>query len=80
MTARSEIPAPEGLRSMIVRSETDRSMTVPDFTNKTVRLVLRMANEMSLEVDIRGSGRAFKQSPPPGATAPVDAPVSIWFQ
>jgi hypothetical protein len=33
-------------------------MTVPDFTNKTVRLVLRMANEMSLEVDIRGSGRA----------------------
>jgi hypothetical protein len=65
---------------MIVRSETDRSMTVPDFTNKTMRFVLKMANDMTLEVDIRGSGRAFKQSPPPGAKAPVDAPVSVWFQ
>jgi cell division protein FtsI (penicillin-binding protein 3) len=80
MTARSEFPEPEGLRSMIVRSETDRSMTVPDFTNKTMRFVLKMANDMTLEVDIRGSGRAFKQSPPPGAKAPVDAPVSVWFQ
>lgn len=59
---------------------TGGSMTVPDFTSKTMRVALRMAKAMSLDVDMSGSGRAFKQSPLPGATVPEDAPVSIWFQ
>jgi cell division protein FtsI (penicillin-binding protein 3) len=84
-TALPEIPEPEGLRSMTFRSETvgsetGASMTVPDFKSKTMRMVLRMADERSLEVDLRGSGRAVKQSPRPGAKARRDAPVSVWFQ
>jgi cell division protein FtsI (penicillin-binding protein 3) len=62
------------------RSMTAKSMTVPDFTSKTMRMVLRIAQESSLEVDIEGSGRAVKQSPLPGAKVPEDAPVTVWFQ
>jgi hypothetical protein len=28
---------------------------------------------------VRGSGRAFKQSPPPGSTVKGQTPVSVWF-
>ncbi len=43
---------------------------VPDFTGKTVRAVLKMALERSIEVNVIGSGRAVSQRPAPGQSMP----------
>jgi cell division protein FtsI (penicillin-binding protein 3) len=73
-SARAEFLEPKTAGAVI-----EGSLTVPDFRKKTMRMVLRIANEMSMEVDVRGSGRAFKQSPPPGSTVKGQTPVSVWF-
>lgn len=53
---------------------------VPDFTGKTVRAVLRMAQEKSIEVEIAGSGKAISQSPAPGRGIPTSARVKVFFR
>lgn len=52
---------------------------VPDFTGKSVRMVMRIAKERSLGVDIIGNGRAYAQRPAPGS-APGKGNVAVWFQ
>ncbi len=52
---------------------------VPDFTGKSVRMVMRMAKEKSFGVDIIGSGRAYAQKPAPGG-APGKGNVAVWFR
>ncbi len=53
---------------------------VPDFSGKTVRAVLKMAQEKSIEVEIAGSGKAISQSPAPGSGIPPSARVKVVFR
>ncbi len=57
-----------------------RPMAVPDFTGKSVRMVMRMSRERSFDVEIKGSGRAVSQSPPPGSSIPSKRPVKVEFR
>ena len=52
----------------------------PDFTGKTVRAVLKMAQEKSIEVEIAGSGKAISQSLAPGRGNPSSARVKVFFR
>jgi cell division protein FtsI (penicillin-binding protein 3) len=54
--------------------------SVPDFTGKTMRAVLRSASASGMEVDLSGSGRAVWQKPGPGAAMPKGRPVEVRFQ
>jgi hypothetical protein len=53
---------------------------VPDFIGKTVRNVIKIAKEKSLDVNVMGSGKAVLQKPGPGKAAPTDGRVAVWFQ
>lgn len=53
---------------------------VPDFRGLTLRAALRIAEPRKLEIAVRGSGRAVRQQPAPGATATAGAKVTIWFE
>ncbi|MEK7679098.1 MAG: PASTA domain-containing protein, partial [Deltaproteobacteria bacterium] len=53
---------------------------VPDFTGKTVRAVLKLAQEKSIEVEIAGSGKAISQSLTPGRSIPSSARVKVFFR
>ncbi len=53
---------------------------VPDFTGKSVRMVLRMAKVKSFDVNIVGGGRAYAQKPLPGQNIPEKGNVVVWFQ
>ncbi|MDP2689730.1 MAG: penicillin-binding transpeptidase domain-containing protein, partial [Deltaproteobacteria bacterium] len=53
---------------------------VPDFSGKTIRAVLRLAAERSLDVEIKGSGRAVSQRPAPGQSIPANGRAFVAFQ
>jgi len=53
---------------------------VPDFTGKPLRTVLRFAEEMSLSVEVKGSGRAIRQTPLPGTAVPRDGAIQVVFR
>lgn len=53
---------------------------VPDFSGKTVRTVLRMAMDKSLDVEIKGSGLAVSQRPAPGESLPANGRAQVTFQ
>lgn len=53
---------------------------VPDFAGKTVRTVIRLARDKSLDVNVIGSGRAVYQKPGPGKPPPSGGAVAVWFQ
>ncbi|MFQ5586138.1 MAG: penicillin-binding protein [Thermodesulfobacteriota bacterium] len=53
---------------------------VPDFRDKSMRMVLRLANEAKVEVRIVGSGTAVSQVPLPGSEVDPDGVVEVLFQ
>ncbi|HBG46875.1 MAG TPA: penicillin-binding protein [Deltaproteobacteria bacterium] len=55
-------------------------MAVPDFSGKSVRMVIRMAKERSFDVEVNGSGRAVAQAPTPGSSIPSKGPVVVEFR
>lgn len=78
---RTEIKAMEAGQDMGQgASNPDSPMSVPDFTGKTMRTVLRMARQRSLDVEVLGSGRAASQRPAPGGRAPEKGVVAVSFQ
>ncbi len=56
------------------------STAVPDFRGRTIRVVLRMAKANSIDVEVKGSGRAAAQRPKPGSRPPDKGPVVVWFK
>jgi hypothetical protein len=50
---------------------------VPDVSGLEARSAIRRLGEASLEPDLRGSGRAVAQSPPPGAIVKRGARVKV---
>ncbi len=53
---------------------------MPDLRGMSMRRVLRLATAMSMDVDIRGSGRAFMQRPGPGKRVDPGSTVTVWFR
>ena len=53
---------------------------VPDFSGRSMRTVIRMANRLGAEVDVAGSGMAIKQRPVAGRKFKSDTPIKVWFQ
>ena len=54
--------------------------SVPNFYGKPLRAVLEEATALGLEVDLRGSGLARKQSPPPGSRLMAGARITVEFE
>ena len=52
---------------------------VPDFQGLTVRAALRVAEPRRIEIEVKGSGRALRQEPVPGAKMQPGDKVRIWF-
>src|SRR3990170_617342 len=74
-------PANEELKLLEASAKEEiRPMAVPDFTGKSVRMVIREAKARSFEVEIKGSGRAIAQRPAPGSSIPSSGPVMVEFQ
>jgi cell division protein FtsI (penicillin-binding protein 3) len=53
---------------------------VPDFRNKSMRMVLRVANDVKLKVKVVGSGRAVSQVPLAGSEIYHGGVVEVRFQ
>ena len=53
---------------------------MPDFTGKTVRMVLKTAVERGIDVDVIGNGKAVFQRPPAGRAVPAKGQVAVWFK
>ena len=53
---------------------------VPDFSGKTMRAVLKMAAERSLDVDVIGSGLAVSQKPAPGSSLSSSVAAQVTFR
>lgn len=64
----------------VIEGEELRPMSVPDFSGKTVRTVLRMARGRAFEVEVVGSGKAVSQKPQAGQNPPSKGPVTVYFQ
>ncbi|MBI5682556.1 MAG: PASTA domain-containing protein [Deltaproteobacteria bacterium] len=53
---------------------------MPDLKDKTIRQVLKILREIPMEVKVVGSGRAFYQSPMPGANLSPGVVCEVRFQ
>ena len=67
-----------GVKESLYEGLKDGSM--PDFSGKTIRTVLRMAGEMGADVEVSGSGVAYRQSPGAGKRFSADKAVDVWFR
>ena len=54
--------------------------SVPNFLGKTVRVVVEQATAAGLELELRGSGLARRQSVSPGSPLPAGAQVTVEFE
>jgi hypothetical protein len=54
-------------------------MVMPDFTGLPLRQVAEQCQEMGLDLNVRGSGVAFDQSPPPHSQVPAGSKVWVMF-
>ena len=52
----------------------------PNFVGKTVRSVVEQAQLDGVEVQLIGSGIAYRQSPEPGSPLPEGQKLSVWFK
>ena len=55
-------------------------VVMPDFTGRTLRRVAQQCQELGLDLNMRGSGIALVQSPPPRAQVPAGAKVWVMFE
>ncbi|HLC18497.1 MAG TPA: penicillin-binding protein [Thermodesulfobacteriota bacterium] len=53
---------------------------VPDFSGKSLRMVLRAAQSVGVPVDVTGSGVAIKQSPEAGGKLGKNTTVRVWLR
>ena len=57
-----------------------KDRVVPDFRGKTMRGVLDIAMQMGVEVNLRGSGTAVMQTPPPGTPLKREETIKVVFR
>jgi cell division protein FtsI (penicillin-binding protein 3) len=54
-------------------------VVMPDFTGMPLRQVAEQCQELGLDLNMRGSGMAFDQSPPPHSQVPAGSKVWVMF-
>jgi hypothetical protein len=54
-------------------------VVMPDFTGMALRQVAEQCQELGLDLNMRGSGLAFEQSPPPRSQVPGGSKVWVIF-
>jgi cell division protein FtsI (penicillin-binding protein 3) len=54
-------------------------VVMPDFTGMALRQVAQQCQELGLDLNMRGSGLAFEQSPPPRSQVPAGSKVWVIF-
>ena len=52
---------------------------MPDFRGKSMRKVLQLAARVEADVNVKGSGVAIRQNPPPGGKFTSEDSVEVWF-
>jgi cell division protein FtsI (penicillin-binding protein 3) len=75
---REAAPAPSSSPEPLLLAAADGA--VPNFYGKPVRAVLEEATALGLEVDLRGSGLARRQSPEPGSRLATGVRVTVEFE
>lgn len=69
-----------GFRTFTGSPEAAGKVSVPNLRGKTVRAVAEILGEMGLRLDMKGSGVARRQNPPPGTLVPRGAVVEVVFE
>ncbi|SHM06598.1 stage V sporulation protein D (sporulation-specific penicillin-binding protein) [Caldanaerovirga acetigignens] len=77
----SEIPAGSTVILKVSEAKTDKNpATVPDLTGRTMREASEILDAVGLKIDIKGSGFAVRQNPPPGAEVEIGTVVQVFFE
>jgi cell division protein FtsI (penicillin-binding protein 3) len=69
----------EGQRETVMNLIPEGSFTMPDFTGKSLRVVLKECARMGLVLQPSGSGVAVEQIPPAGALIKPASRCTVWF-
>ncbi len=69
----------EGQRETVMSLIPEGSFTMPDFTGKSLRAVLKECARMGLVLQPSGSGVAVEQIPPAGALIKPASRCTVWF-
>jgi cell division protein FtsI (penicillin-binding protein 3) len=70
-------PAPAGAETLLV--DGGPLVVMPDFTGTPLRQVAQRCQELGLDLNMRGSGVAFEQSPPAQSQVPAGSKVWVIF-
>ncbi|KXG78486.1 Stage V sporulation protein D [Fervidicola ferrireducens] len=77
----SEVPVGSTVLLKVSDAKTDKNpATVPDLTGRTMREASEILNAVGLKIDIKGSGFAVRQNPPPGAEVEIGTVVQVFFE
>lgn len=77
----SEVKSGSTVILKVSDSKSDKNpATVPDLTGRTIREASEILNAVGLKIDIKGSGFAVRQNPPPGAEVEIGTVVQVFFE
>ena len=68
-----------GISEVVYAASRERALLMPDLRGRSVRDVARICARLGLELEARGEGRAFRQSPEVGAALAPGQTVRIEF-
>ena len=69
----------EGMNKVVYTVATKRAALMPDLRGRSVRDAARVCEQLGLQLEARGEGRAFRQSPEAGAEVENGQTVRIEF-
>jgi cell division protein FtsI (penicillin-binding protein 3) len=73
------LPVEETSRETVIALIPENSFTMPDFTGKSLRQVMKECARIGLILQPSGSGLAVEQIPPPGALIKPSTRCTVWF-
>ncbi|HNR38125.1 MAG TPA: penicillin-binding protein [Acidobacteriota bacterium] len=73
------LPVEEASRETVIALIPENSFTMPDFTGKSLRQVMKECARIGLILQPSGSGLAVEQIPPPGALIKPSTRCTVWF-
>jgi cell division protein FtsI (penicillin-binding protein 3) len=77
--AKASLPAVPSKSSSGPAADAAGGVPVPDFSGKSLRSAMEVADQQGIELEVSGSGIAQSQSPPAGAHIPYGGHVSVRF-
>mgnify|MGYP001767303801 CR=1 FL=1 len=69
----------DGPRETVITLIPEDSFTMPDFSGKSLRIVMKQCAQLGLILQPSGSGIAIEQIPPPGALIKPATRCTVWF-